>query len=295
MDRLEAMRTFVRVAELGSFAAAAEQAGLARSAVTRQVAALERHLGTKLLTRSTRRLSLTSAGTGYLEKCRVILTLVESAETDAQAERATPRGPIRMSLPLAFGVRRLAAPLLEFVERHPEIELDLDYTDRRVNLVEEGLDMAVRITTRLAPGDVVRRLGACRMETVASAAYLARHGRPGHPRELAGHECLVYTNGPRRSAWPYTVDGRLQSFEVRGRIAANNGDALADAAARGLGITLAPDFIVDPYRDRLVGVLEDYRPPDAGIYALLPTHRFVPHRVRVLIDFLQARLAGAPA
>jgi DNA-binding transcriptional LysR family regulator len=291
MDRLEAMRTFVRVAELGSFAAVADQAGVARSVVTRQIAALERHLGVKLLTRSTRRLSLTSAGTAYLERCRVILNLVEAAETDVVEDRGTPRGPIRIGLPLAFGLRRLAPLLLDFVERHPGVDLEMDYTDRRVDLVEEGVDLTVRITARLEPTDVVRRLGRARVFAVASPDYVARHGAPLHPRDLADHECLVYTHeGRGSSAWRFTVDGRVEAFKVRGRIAANNGEALAEAAARGLGIALPPDFIVEPHAAKLVRLLEDFPPPELGIYAVLPSNRYVPHRVRALIDFLQERL-----
>jgi DNA-binding transcriptional LysR family regulator len=295
MDRLAAMRTFVRVVELRSFAAAADQAGVARSVVTRQVAALERHLGTKLLTRSTRRLALTAAGTAYLERSRVILNLVEAAETGAAEHRATPRGPIRASLPLVFGLRRLAPLLLEFAERHPEIELDMDYTDRRVDLVEEGVDLSVRITAKLEPADVVRRLGSARLQAVASPDYIARHGAPRHPRELTAHECLVYRADARRTAWFFEVDGGVAPFPVRGRVHANNGEVLAAAAARGLGIALEPDFAVAAFADRLVPVLEQFPSPALGIYAVLPSNRYVPHRVRVLIDFLHERLQAPPA
>ncbi len=176
MDRLAAMHLFVRVAELGSFSAVAQQLGVARSVVTRQIAALEAHLGVKLMARSTRRLALTSAGTAYLEKCRVILNLVEAAETDVAEERLTPRGNIRISLPLSFGLKRLAPLLLDFSQRHPEVALDMDYSDRRVNLIEEGIDLSIRITRRLEPGDVARKIGTGRMLAVASPEYLARHG-----------------------------------------------------------------------------------------------------------------------
>ena len=159
MDRLDAMHLFLRVAELGSFSAVAQQLGLARSVVTRQIAALESHLGVKLMVRSTRRLALTSAGTAYLEKCRVILNLVEAAETDVAEERLIPRGNIRISLPLSFGIKRLAPLLLDFSQRYPEVSLDMDYTDRRVKLIEEGIDLSIRITRRMDPGDVVRKIG----------------------------------------------------------------------------------------------------------------------------------------
>lgn len=293
MDRLDAMHLFVRVAELGSFAAVAQQLGLARSVVTRQIAALEAHLGVKLMARSTRRLSLTSAGTAYLEKCRVILNLVETAETDVAEERVNPRGNIRISLPLSFGLKRLAPLLLEFSRRYPEVGLDMDYSDRRVNLIEEGIDLSIRITRRLEGSDIARRIGTARMLAVASPDYLARHGRPQHPAELAHHECLGYTVGGTGQSWQFMVDGQLASFPVRCRIHANNGDVLTEAAAQGLGITLQPDFIIDGVlaAGRIEAVLAEFPVPELGIYAMLPSNRHVPHRVRVLMDALAAGLA----
>lgn len=292
MDRLEAMRVFVRVAELGSFSAVAQQMGVARSLVTRQVAALEAHLGVKLMARSTRRLALTSGGTAYLEKCRVILNLVESAETDVAAERLTPRGNIRISLPLSFGLKRLAPLLIEFSQRYPEVGLDMDYTDRRAKLIEEGIDLSIRITRRLEDTDVARRIATSRMRVVAAPDYLARHGRPRHPAELVHHECLGYT-AAAGLAWQFTVDDRTESFQVRSRINANNGDVLIEAAVRGLGITCQPDFIADDYLTdgRVEEILAAFPQPELGIYAMLPSNRHVPHRVRVLMDYLAEKLA----
>ena len=294
MDRLDAMHLFVRVAELGSFAAVAQQLGVARSVVTRQIAGLEAHLGVKLMARSTRRLTLTSAGTAYLEKCRVILNLVEAAETDVAEERAAPRGNIRMSLPLSFGLKRLAPMLLDFSQRYPEVGLDMDYTDRRVKLIEEGIDLSIRITRKLDGGDVARRIGASRMQVVAAPDYLARHGRPRHPADLIHHECLGYTAGGQAQGWQFIVGGQAQTFPVRSRLQANNGDVLTEAAAQGLGITMQPDFIIDDYlaAGRLEAILGDFPIAELGIYAILPSNRHVPHRVRVLMDFLGAGLAS---
>jgi DNA-binding transcriptional LysR family regulator len=166
------MHLFVRVAELSSFSAVAQQMGLARSAVTRQIAALEQHLGIKLMVRSTRRLMLTSAGAAYLEKCRVILNLVEAAETGVAEERQTPRGMIRISLPLTYGLMRVAPILLDFARRYPEVQIDMDYTDRRVNLIEEAIDLSVRITSRLGATEIARRIGSSQLQAVASPAYV---------------------------------------------------------------------------------------------------------------------------
>ncbi len=294
MDRLDAMRLFVRVAELGSFSAVALQLGAARSVVTRQIAALESHLGTKLLARSTRRLSLTSAGTTYLEKCREILNLVEIAETGLAEERQTPRGQIRLSLPLVYSLRHLAPLLLEFSRLYPEVELDMDFSDRRTNLIQEGIDLAVRITPRLEPGDITRRLGSARMVVLASAAYLAAHGTPQHPSELIDHQCLGYTAGPSSQRWSFMVDGRLESFAIRPRLLANNGDVLLKAAVAGLGIAQQPAFIADEHlrSGELREVLKDFPLPELGIYAVLPGNRHIPHRLRVLMDFLVERLAA---
>ncbi len=291
MDRLNAMQVFVRVAELGSFAAVAQQLGVARSVITRQVAALEEHLGVRLMERSTRRLTLTSAGAAYLEKCRVILNLVEVAETGVAEERQAPRGHVRISLPLSYGLTRMLPLLLDFAREHAEVTLDMDYNDRRVNLIEEGFDLAIRITGELAPNDVARRLGQVRMCTLASPDYLARYGRPEHPSELVRHECLGYTTGQRQQSWTYLIDGQPRAFPITARIVANNGEALTRAAARGLGIALQPDFIVEPFlrSGEVVKILEDFTLPTLGIHAVLPSNRQVPHRVRVLTDYL-ARL-----
>lgn len=292
MDRLEAMTLFARVVEQGSFAAAAEQLGVARSVVTRRIAALETHLGVKLMARSTRRLTLTTAGAAYLERCRVILNLVEAAEIDAAEHRLTPRGHLRLGLPLGFGLTRLLPMLLEFAQRYPEISLDLDYTDRRLNLIEEGFDLSIRITDHLESGDIARKLGTCRLFAVASPDYLARHGRPAHPAELRHHECLIYTLDASNTTWWFQIEGRLEPVQVRGRLGANNGEALVEAAARGLGIALQPDFIVDPAlaAGTVEAILEPFAPPALGIYVLLPSNRYTPYRVRVLIDFLATRL-----
>lgn len=292
MDKLDAMRIFVRVAELGSFSAVALQLDVARSVVTRQIAALESHLGVKLMARTTRKLTLTSAGAAYLEKCRVILNLVEVAETDLAEERVMPRGSIRISLPLSYGLSRLAPLLWEFLQRYPEVGLEMDYTDRRVKLVEEGIDLSIRVTRRLEPGDVARKIAGCRMQVVASPAYLAQHGRPRHPSELVNHQCLGYTGVTGSQNWSFIVADKLETFPIRGRIQANNGDALAEATALGLGISCQPDFISDRYiaTGRLEEILTDYPLPALGVYAMLPSNRHIPYRVRMLMDFFAEKL-----
>jgi DNA-binding transcriptional LysR family regulator len=295
MDRLDSMRIYLRVAELGSFAAVARQMDVARSVITRQVAALEAHLGVKLIARSTRSLTLTSAGSAYLERCREILKLVEAAEAGLADERQEPRGLIRLSVPLSFGLRHLSPLLMDFSVTYPEVITEIDFTDRRVKLVEEGLDLAIRITRRLDPLDVARRIGSSRLQAIASPDYLRRHGEPKQPRELAEHECLIYLPA-QHEGWPFLVNGATELFTVRGRMRANNGDALLDAAMRGLGIAAQPTFISAAAIEAgwVRAILTDYPMPELGIYALLPGNRYVPQRVRVLVDYLAERIGRRP-
>jgi DNA-binding transcriptional LysR family regulator len=296
MDRLDGMQLFVRVAELGSFAAVAQQMNVARSVVTRQVAALEAHLGTMLLARSTRRLALTAAGAAYLEKCREILGLVEAAEAGVSEARQAPRGHVRLTLPFSFGIRRLMPMFGDFMAEHPDVSLELDFSDRRLNLIEGGFDLAIRIADRLDPGDIARKLGGSREVVVASPDYLRQQGRPRHPRELARHACLGYLLSPR-SGWPFIIDGQNQWFAVSGRLQANSGDALLEAAARGLGIARMPTFIAeDAVREgKLEILLRSFPTPPLGIYALYPSNRYVPHRVRALVEFVARRIGPRPA
>jgi len=295
MDRLQAMDVFVRVAEAGSFTAVADYLNVARSAITRQIAGLEAHLGTKLLARSTRRLSLTSSGAAYLEKCREILAMVEAAEGDLAGEKRAPRGPIRISVPMSFGIRHLVPLISDFITTYPEVTVDLEFTDQRVNLIEGGLDFTVRISQHIDPTLVIRRLSTSELTVVAAPAYLDRHGRPQHPDELLGHHCLTYTLAPS-SGWSFRIDGEQRTIPVKGRLQMNNGDALLEAAIRGLGITNQPTFLSAQavQAGLLEEVLADYSATELQIYAVFPGSRYVPHRVRVLVDYLAERFGPTP-
>jgi DNA-binding transcriptional LysR family regulator len=296
MDRLDGMRLFVRVAEMGSFSAVAQQMDMARSVVTRQIAALEAHLGTKLIARSTRRLNLTSAGAVYLEKCREILNLIEAAEAGLADERQAPRGHLRVTLPFSFGIRQMMPMFGEFMAANPEISIELDFSDRRANLIEGGFDLAIRISGRLDPNDVARKIGSSHSVVVASADYLDRRGPPRHPEETTQHKCFGYVLA-NRTNWAFVIDGETQWFPVGGRLDANNGDALLDAAVRGLGITRSPTFIAEAAvrAGQLEVLLPDFPAPELGIYAVFPGNRYVPHRVRTLVDFLATQIGQTPA
>ena len=295
MNRFDAMATFIKVAELGSFAAAAGRLGVARSVVTRQIAALEDHLGIKLMVRTTRRLTLTAGGAVYLSKCREILDLVETAEADVMADSLTPQGHLRIGVPLSFGLKKLVPLLLEFSQAYPRITLATDFTDSPQNLVEEGKDLLVRVAPRLEPGDIARKLGSSRLQVIATRAYLERHGEPRHPSELGGHDLIGYTYRGQVQPWSFRVEGQVETFYLPFKLQANNGEALAEAAVRDLGITMVPDFVAEDYLQGrgMVTLLDDFTPPELGVYVLLPSNRYLPHRVRTLIDFLARRLASA--
>lgn len=295
MDRLDSMQLFVRVAELGSFAAVAQQMHVARSVVTRQVAGLEAHLGTKLLARSTRRLSLTSAGATYLEKCRDILSLVDAAEGGLTEDGEAPRGHLRITLPFSFGIRQMMPMFGDFMSANPEISIELEFSDRRSNLIEGGFDLAIRIADRLDPGDVARKIGSSQGVVVAAPDYLKKHGRPKHPKDLIQHECFGYLLSAR-SSWSFIIDGETQWFPIRGKLEANSGDALLAAAVQGLGITKAPTFIAEEaVRERKLEILlRKFPSPELGIYAVFPSNRYVPHRVRALVDYLAQRIGSQP-
>lgn len=289
MSKLQSMQTFIQVAERGSFAAAAEYLGLTRSSVTRQIAALEDGLGIQLLVRTTRSQSLTNAGLRYLETCRAVLDIVERSEAELIDEQVKPKGNIRISLPLSYGLKHLTDFLMDFANLHPEISLDLRYNDRKVDVAEESFDLAIRIAGELALSDIVRRLGSCSLYFVAAPAYLQEHGEPKHPQDLCNHACLQYG---RQQEWTFRDGGELVTVPISGRIIANNGDALAKASALGMGVSLMPDFIAQEYLDdgRLQRILSDFSIDTVGIYAVLPANTYVPNRVQKLVAFLHGRL-----
>lgn len=294
MDQLESMRTFVRVIEAGSFAGVARQLDVSRSVVTRQVADLERRLGTRLIARSTRRLALTAEGAAYLDGCREILDLVEAAESALErGARPSLKGRLRIGAPLSFGVRHVMPVIADFVRDHAGVEVEIAFSDRSVNLIEEGMDLAIRITATPSQTTVVRRLGSCRSVVVASPDYLARRGEPAHPHELAGHACFGYVPSSR-SSWAFEIDGALAQVPVHGRLSADNGDALLQPALRGEGIVCQPTFITHEAvrAGTLKVILAAFPTPELGIYAVYPGNRFVPHRVRALVDLLAERIGG---
>jgi len=297
MDRFEDLRALVAVVETGSFTAAAERLDTAKSAVSRRITALEARLGVQLLRRSTRRLNLTETGRSFYEHGARILADLEEAEAAVAQEHGELRGTLRVALPLSFGLRHMCAPIAEFNRRHPRVRFDLDLNDRRIDLVEEGVDVAVRIG-RLADSTLIaRRLFEARTVVCASTSYLDEHGVPATPQDLARHRCLVYGNLPDPRKWVcHDREGQRHEVTVKASLTASSGDFLCAAAAQGLGIAMQPTFIAGEAirRGELVPVLADYEWPATPAYAIYPPTRHLTYRVREFIDFLAERFAGTP-
>ncbi|MDQ7989325.1 MAG: LysR family transcriptional regulator [Candidatus Dactylopiibacterium sp.] len=297
MDRFDAMNVFCKVVELGSFAAAAERLDMSTSAVSRQLAQLETLLSARLLNRSTRRLSLTENGRAYYERCLVLLADLEEAEEMVGNATANPRGTLRLTASLGFGMSHLAPALGEFATRHPAMKFDLQLSDRTVDLVEEGLDLAIRIGQPGNQNLVARRIGTVRLITCASPDYLARRGTPAHPDELERHACLAYSYAPEANVWVFQRTGE-EALRIRfdAAISGNSGSALAEIAAAGHGVTRAPAFILAPLvaQGRLVTVLEDWDGPGLPISAMYPSRRHLSARVRSFVSFMEDWLAQRP-
>jgi len=295
MDRLALLQTFVAVAETGSFTTAATRLGLSRAMTSRHLQTLEDRLGVRLLQRTTRRVSLTEAGLGYLERARRLLADFDEAETEVRGERAAPRGTLRVNAPVTFGRTHLAAALPGFLSQYPDLTVEVTVNDRVVDLVEEGYDVAIRIGRLVDSSLVARRIGTVRARLAASPGYLARHGIPSAPDDLADHLCLgyAYTAGAQRLVH---LDGREAAVRFDGPLSANNGDILAEAAAGGAGIVIQPDFILGPYLvdGRLVPVLPDWAPRDLGLYAVHHQSRHVAAKVRAFVDYLAERFRDSP-
>src|SRR3954469_22677439 len=247
MDRVTAIEVFAQVVASGSFAKAADRLGVSTSAASRQVAELETYLQTRLLNRTTRRVSLTESGRQFYERSVQLLSDLAEAEQEASSAAVMPRGTIRLTTSVNFGVRHVAPAIAEFLERHPEVRFDVALSDRVVDLIEEGLDLAIRIGPPGADNLVARKLGETRLVPCGSPQYLAKHGAPEGPEGLAQHNCFTYEYVSPRHVWRFRErSGAERSVRVAGRLHSNNGDLLAEVAANGIGIVFEPAFIVGP-------------------------------------------------
>lgn len=297
MDRFQSLLAFTKVVEAGSFAGAAERLDRSVSAVSRQIAELEAHLGARLLNRTTRKLSLTEAGRAFHERVVQLMAELDDAENAITAHAVVPHGTLKVTASISFGTCYLAPAIAEFQRRHPQLRFDVELSDHRRDLVDEGLDLAIRIGDIGSRALIARRIGVSQMICCAAPGYLATHSEPRTPDDLAGHPCLTYAYSSAGNAWRFAdARGLAHEVKVSGPLHANNGAMLAALAVAGAGVALAPDFIIagDVRAGRLVPLLPGYPAPSINIVAAYPSRRHLSAKVRSFIDYLVQRFAHAP-
>jgi DNA-binding transcriptional LysR family regulator len=287
---------FAQVVESGSFSAAAAKLGLSPTAASRHVAELEAHLQTRLLNRTTRRVSLTESGRAFYERSVQVLGDLQEAEQEASRAAVVPRGTIKLTASVNFGVRHVAPAIAAFLAAHPGVRFDVSLSDRIVDLVEEGFDLSVRIGASGSDNIVARKLGETRLVPCASPDYLRAHGAPQVPEDLARHNCFTYEYVVPRNLWRFRdASGAERAVRVSGSLHSNNGDLLAEAAVQGAGIVFEPAFIVGPdvRAGRLVPLLQEFVAPPMPIYAVYPSRKHLSAKVRLFADFLIERFSQA--
>jgi DNA-binding transcriptional LysR family regulator len=296
MDRWAAMRAFVSVVEQGSFVAAAARLGVSTSALSRQVADLEEHLGARLLNRTTRRLSLTEGGQAFFERSVPLLNELDEAEAMVSQSAATPRGTLKLTCSNSLAQQLIAPAIARFAELYPDVNFDLVVADRLIDLVDEGFDLAIRAGKVGSDQLVARRLGGMELLVCAAPAYLATHGTPETPADLGGHSTLTYAYASTPGIWQLSGPGGEQEVRVGGRLHANSGEALIAAAVAGLGIVCEPDFMVasEVADGRLVRLLARYRAMRGDIWAVYPSRRHLSQKVRLFVDHLSLTFASSP-
>lgn len=294
MDRFEAMQVFCKVVEIGSFAGAADRLNMSTSAVSRQVAQLETLLNARLLNRTTRRISLTESGQAYYERSLQLLADLAETEEMVGSNTASPRGTLRLTAPISFGASHLAPALGEFAKLHPGIKFDVVLADRVIDLIEEGLDLAIRIGNLGNQNLVARRIGNAHGLLCASPDYLARRGTPLVPQDLLMHDCLTYAYAAESNLWNFDHPTQGTSkIRVSGRVHANNGNVLAELAAAGMGITSGPDFLLGPFvaQGRLQIILSGWKNTALPISAVYPSRKHLSAKVRSFVSFMETWLS----
>ncbi len=297
MTRIMDLETFVEVVTQGSFTRAAEKLGVSKSYVSKQIAVLEDNLGVRLLNRTTRKIATTDAGQAFYERARRILDDVDEAQRSVMQLNTAPRGVLRMSAPMSFGLQFVTPIVAKFMCANPELNVDLDFSDREVDVIDEGFDLVIRIGQLADSSFIARKVAPVRLVTCASPDYLAKNGTPRTPSDLSHHECLHYTYQSSPSAWRFESEsGETVHVAVSGRMKANNGIALLEASRLGIGISVLPDFIAneDLAQGTLVEILNDWTPGERAIWALYPHNRHLSAKVRLFIDFLAENLNPAP-
>lgn len=288
MDRLNSMAIFVEVVKAESFTAAAEKLELSRAQVSKSVMQLEAHLDTRLLNRTTRRISLTEIGQTYYQRCITILQDVEETEAIASEQTIKPQGKLSLSAPTSFGTLHLNEAIPQYIKQYPQVQISLNLADRFIDVVSEGFDLVIRIAELQDSSLIARKIAPCKRVFCASPEYLNHNGVPNVPQDLAIHPCLIYSNELKPDTWILHGPDGTEAIKVNGPVCADNGDILKGAAIAGLGIALLPTFIVGPElrEGRLQQVLHEYCPPEISIYAVYPSRRNLSAKVRTFVNFL---------
>lgn len=297
MDRLDSDRMFVAVMETGSFTAAAERLGTSSGQASKLVSRLESELGVRLLSRTTRAVSATEAGQAYFDRLRPLLEEFDNLDASIRDASHAPRGRLRLTAPLTFGTMELAPALNAFAREFPDIDLDVSFSDRVVNLVDEGFDMAVRVGRPTDSSMIARKLCDVRIVVVGAPAYLDQQGEPERLDDLSRFECILDTNFKEPNRWPFRDErGNPVAVPVRGRIRYSNAEACLDAAEAGLGLACVPSFIAGQTlrEGRMRRVLQDFETEPYAVHALYPHSRHLAGKVRALVGFLAERYRGTP-
>ncbi len=296
MDKLTSIRALTKVVQHGGFAAAAREMRLSRSAVSKYVIELEQALGVQLLNRTTRSASPTVNGQAYYERCVALLADLDEADLAVSSAQAEPRGTLRVNAPMSFGTLHLGRAIGAFMERHPDLHIQLILSDEFVDPVQEGFDVTLRIADPPSSSLIARRIAPAHRVVCASPSYLKRRGIPAHPTALRDHDCLTYGHLATGNQWKLTGADGDHWIAIPWTLCTNNAEVLRDAAVAGRGIALLPTFIAgaDLQTGRLTSILADYKAPETSIYVIYPPTRHLSAKVRVFIDFLVERFAGRP-
>lgn len=296
MNQFEEMQNFIRIVEAGSITKAAEQTGTVKSAVSRRLSDLEKRLGVSLLARTTRSQSLTNVGQSFYQRSIQIIDDLAELESTIKNDQCALRGQIKVSAPLSFGLLHLSSAFTEFNNMHPDIKLDVDFSDRKVDLIEEGFDLVFRISNLEDSSFIAKKITSIQLHLVASPEYLKNHGVPSSPENLnTGHVKLQYNDSPE--TWQFSHENKNIYIKLNSVMNSNNGDFLIQACLAGKGLKMTPDFLAYKYlkTGQLEKVLPDYLPKnEIGAYAIYPQTRHLSRRVRSLVDFLSVYFGPDP-
>ena len=297
MDRFTAMKIFVRIAQLGSFTAAAAEMGATQSSISKKMAALEHTLGSTLLVRNSRQILMTEVGANFYEHCLTILGELEEAEAQAKEYTLDPKGNLRVNVPVTFGRVHVVPHLAGFMKRYPEINIDLSVLDRKIDLVGEGVDVIIRIGNLADTSLVARKLGSSPRAIVASSEYLESHGRPQTLDDLKRHNCIVYAHLSTGNIWHFGHRGKEVTLQiVRGSLRSGSSDAIRECVRSGLGVAVLPYWLIqhDLEDGSLVSIMRDYVPTEFPINAMYPQNHYVPLKVRCFVKFYKEVFSRDP-